>query len=503
MSNLSFAVHVGVSVRSVAGWHQKPGTVMAQGTQELLDDALERASERAKAQFTMLANEASSHEGGAGSVPLLTSDRVLSPAPGMMSGRQPGQEPVPSTAGHDAGGLADGPGWLDDLDRSVSLVDGLAVADLADGPVAGSEWTPAAVPGLITGFLFSGQAWMGGQGPSGLVVPAVSDGDVSAGRIRAFTRSLMDLDFQYGGGHVRRMLLFYFRSEIVPLLRGRHPDRVRRELFSAAAEVAQLLGWSAYDAGRHGTAQRYFAQGLRLAGEAGDPALGAWVMSSLSHQANYLGQYQDALQLARAAQSAAAGRATAAVRSVLLAMEARALASLGDRAGCAGVLHRAERELDQRMPAAEPEWIYYFDELELSGEAAHCARDLGQAKDTRELAASALDPVATPPRTAAFISLVDAAGALRSGDLDEALVLASGAVELAGPLQSARYLRYVSDFHSALVGGRHAAHPSVRQFTGLVSAAHPGLLLEGAPIPRGDLAAQRSDPGRHLVGNVA
>jgi hypothetical protein len=47
------------------------------------------------------------------------------------------------------------------------------------------------------------------------------------------------------------------------------------------------------------------------------------------------------------------------------------------------VLHRAERELDHRVPADEPEWIYYFDELELSGEAAHCARDLGQAKDTR------------------------------------------------------------------------------------------------------------------------
>jgi hypothetical protein len=61
--------------------------------------------------------------------------------------------------------------------------------------------------------------------------------------------------------------------------------------------------------------------------------LGARLMSSLSHQANYLGQFQDALQLARAAQSAAAGRATPTVLSMFLAMEARALASLGDAAG--------------------------------------------------------------------------------------------------------------------------------------------------------------------------
>jgi hypothetical protein len=61
-----------------------------------------------------------------------------------------------------------GPGWLPDLDQSVSLLDGLATADLADSPAAEAEWAPAAVPGLITGFLFSGQAWTGGQE----VVPA-------------------------------------------------------------------------------------------------------------------------------------------------------------------------------------------------------------------------------------------------------------------------------------------------------------------------------------------
>ena len=54
MTNQSFAEHLGVSVRSVAGWHQKPGRVLAQGTAKLLDDALERASQRAKAQFTAL-----------------------------------------------------------------------------------------------------------------------------------------------------------------------------------------------------------------------------------------------------------------------------------------------------------------------------------------------------------------------------------------------------------------------------------------------------------------
>jgi hypothetical protein len=145
--------------------------------------------------------------------------------------------------------------------------------------------------------------------------------------------------------------------------------------------------------------------------------------------------------------------------------------------------------LGQRAPAEDPQWIYYFDELELAGEAAHCARDLGQAQQARDFAVRALDPAVTPARTAAFISLVDAAAALRGGDLDEALALASGAVQLAGSLQSARYLRYVSDFHAAVRVGGHGIDLRVREFTGLVASACPGLVLEGAPVSRGSLAA--------------
>jgi hypothetical protein len=59
MTNESFAAYLGVSVRSVAGWHRKPGTIPAQATRDILDSALERAPDRAKAQFaTLLAGQA-------------------------------------------------------------------------------------------------------------------------------------------------------------------------------------------------------------------------------------------------------------------------------------------------------------------------------------------------------------------------------------------------------------------------------------------------------------
>ena len=345
--------------------------------------------------------------------------------------------------------------------RAVELLDTLTSADMADSPeVMRSSWVSETAPSVITGYLFSSPMWQDVQGP------LITANAAAAERIREFTRHLMDLDFKYGGGHVRRVLLFYFRSEIVPLLRETHPDPIRREIFGAAAEVAQLLGWSAYDAGRHGAAQRYFMQGLRLAREAEDPVLGGRLLSNLSHQANYLGRYNEALQFARAAQTGAVGRATATVNAMFLAMEARALASSGDSRMCAQVLHRAEQAFGQRDPAKDPAWISYFDALELAGEAAHCFRELGQPRETQMFAAQAIDPVNTPPRTRAFISMVTAAGAFRAGNLDEALSLATEAVGLTGSLQSSRYVRYLADFYQSLAE-RHAHNPkfgSLRNF---------------------------------------
>ena len=299
-----------------------------------------------------------------------------------------------------------------------------------------------------------------------------------ADRIRAFTRHLMDLDFQFGGGHTRRLLLFYFRNEIVPLLREGHPDLIRREIFSAAAEAAQLLGWSAYDAGRHGPAQRYFMQGFAArAGSSKTWCSAAACCPNLSHQANYLGRYGDALQFARAAQAQHAGnRATPTVNAMFLAMEARALASSGDSQACAQVLHRAEQEFARRDPEKDPSWISYFDELELAGESAHCFRELGQPRETRLFAAQAIDPAGTPPRTRAFISMVTAAGALKAGDLDEALSLATTAIELTGSLESSRYVRYLTDFHQLLTQD-HATNPSVGQFTELLARTYPSVRL--------------------------
>lgn len=358
--------------------------------------------------------------------------------------------------------------------QAVDLLATLTSADLLDSPaLAASAWVSAVAPSVIAGYLFAE--------PQRVVSPgllAESSVDI-AGRIRATIRCLMGLDFQFGGGHTRKMLLIYWNTEIVPALRRRYPEVIRRDVMSAAADAAQLLGWSAYDAGRHGVAQRYFVQGLRLAREANDRLMGGQILSNLSHQANYLGNFSEAIQFARAAQAATVGEASATVRAMFFAMEARALASIGDARGCAAVLHRAEQAFDQSNPRQDPDWISYFDTWELAGEAAHCFRDLRRPRETQLFVARAIDQIHTPARTRAFIDMVGAAGALRAGDLDQAVSIATDAVRLAGALRSSRYLRYVTDFHGSLTE-KNASHPSVRAFTELVRVSYPALVIPTA-----------------------
>ncbi len=307
------------------------------------------------------------------------------------------------------------------------------------------------------------------------------------------TASFMQLDFQYGGGYMRTLLLNFFINNVVPLLNQQHPESERRHLFSAAVDVVQLLGWTSYDAGRHAAAQRYFIQGLRLAREAGDHMLGGRLLSNLSHQANHRGHFGDAAKYARAAQQATTGVATCRQHTVPRP-RARALASMGDSTGCSRIIHTAETTLDRSNPGSEPAWAWYVDANGIASEWAHCFRDLGDAENAQRFVNQAIEGVA--PRTQAFMRVVSAQATLRSGNLDEALATAHRAADLVGPLNSARYQRYLADFHADLM----QAHPPRRAWR---SSRHccTGISEAGSLIGIRRTTDQRDD--QHRAGDGA
>lgn len=271
-----------------------------------------------------------------------------------------------------------------------------------------------------------------------------------ADRLRARAAELMDLDFALGGGHVRQALTDFFRDHVVPELRSCRGKPRHREVFSAAAEVIQLLGWTAYDEGQHGLAARYFVLGLRLAEEAGDHLMGSRLLANLSHQYTFLGRPQRALTFARAAQAALRGRGTAAVETMCVMMEARALAVLGDARAAVATIRHAEILFD-RSASDEPAWISYYDDAELAGDIAHAFKDLGQHAEVRRFTALAITST-TPQRTRSFIHFVAAHAALMAGDAGEAADLAESALRDGAGLQSARQMSYVREFRRRASG---------------------------------------------------
>ncbi|MDI3387227.1 regulator [Streptomyces sp. B-S-A8] len=284
----------------------------------------------------------------------------------------------------------------------------------------------------------------------------VTGGDIAA--LRSVGELFRALDHAYGGGHARQALVRYLEHEAEPMLRGVYGEQTGRRLFSAAADLTRLAGWTSYDIAAHGLAQRYFVQALRLAQAAGDRAYGSYVLVTMSRQAVYLGHGREAVQLARVAQQGVGAAAPPAVQALLHAVEARGHGVLGEVRACTGALVRAERALEAARPGDEvPHWARFFDEAQLADEFGHCHRDLQQYRAAAQHAERSLHLRAPAfARSRLFSRVVLATARLGLGELDQACALGAEAAQQAAEMRSARALEYVRDFERRLEPYRDA-----------------------------------------------
>ncbi|MEV4602556.1 XRE family transcriptional regulator [Amycolatopsis sp. NPDC049253] len=238
--------------------------------------------------------------------------------------------------------------WQGDLD---------SVSALLNAPANAAAWNEAALSWLVS----TRQDVFSDTGKR-----KVNQADVDG--IRSTTEMFDQLDGEHGGGHARRALIEFLRTDLAGLLGGTARDAaVQRDLFKAGAQATLLGAWMSYDAGIHGMAQRYFIQALRIAESTGDRLLGASILDAMSHQATFLGRYREAANLARSARMGTANAGSASAAAHFYAMEARALARLGDAAECDRAMSAAVREFERRDPANDPaDWFGYFNESELA-----------------------------------------------------------------------------------------------------------------------------------------
>ncbi|MBC3842044.1 regulator [Streptacidiphilus sp. 4-A2] len=295
----------------------------------------------------------------------------------------------------------------------------------------------------------------------------VGRGDVAA--VRAVGDLFRSLDNAYGGGHARQALIRYLESEAEPMLRGRYNEAIGRSLFGAVADLTRLAGWTSYDIGAHGLAQRYFVQSLRLAQAANDRLYGGYVLVTMSRQAVYLGHGREAVQLARVAQQGVGAVAPTTVQALMHAAEARGHGLIGDARSCTTSLVRAERALQAARPGDElPSWARFFDEAQLADEFGHCYRDLQQWRPCAQHAERSLRlRGGSYARSRVFCRTVLATARLGMGEVDEACAAATEALRGASEMRSLRAVEYLREFSRKLAPYRGNA--SVRAFE---EAAH-------------------------------
>jgi tetratricopeptide (TPR) repeat protein len=297
---------------------------------------------------------------------------------------------------------------------------------------------------------------------SGLPLPVgvVDDLDDIAGRLRR-------MDDQLGSGTLLHLVRAHLRHVLGLLDQRRYPDSVGRRLHATAGELMRLAGWLSFDSGHHPQAQRYWTAALHAAHAAGDRALGANVVGSMSLQAKDLGQIRESVTLAETARVGYPG-ATPRVAAICDLRMAEAYAC--DRAvtECRRALDTAfDRLGDAPSSSGEPGWCYWLDEAQAHAMAGFCylrLQDWSRARQHLRAALRLQDPSCAREGALRHILLAQTYLRQDQPEVDHAVTLTSRAVQtLTGEVDSARCVghlaRLVSDF------APYRRRPAVRQLT--------------------------------------
>jgi hypothetical protein len=328
-------------------------------------------------------------------------------------------------------------GSLGALDSAAgaAMVDRRGFLVLAAGAAASvaDEWVTVEPPGL-TG--------------------AVGGGRLDTGLVRCFEQrlpALRRLDATFGGRTVRGLVDSELRLVTDLLIKGSYSDTIGQRMFSVAAELGRIAGWTSFDAGYHAAAERYWVAALRAAHTAGDRGIGANILKCMSLQRIDTDQTGEALALARAARTGA-GTGPARVIAMLAVREARAHAGCGHVGDCERLLAEAERLMGRLEQEPSPSWAAYFDEAEYSAQVARCYLVLGRHQTSdRWLSLSLSLQPDERSRDRATYQIWRAHSVLDMGDVEHACALVGQALPDVATAHSVRNRRRLAGIHHRLM----------------------------------------------------
>jgi hypothetical protein len=396
MTNESFADHLGVAVRTVAYWRKRPDMIPQHQMQEVLDAALERAPDRVKAKFALLASETRD-------VPDDEPDaepRLCVPLDAMMKREWNGDDARRLSLSFDAA-----------LERS-------AVEDIER---LSHVWLISDSPQVIE--LNAGRR--------------VSDALLSAVEHRVIQLRRAD-DFVTGAAS-RGLMRAELTASVRVLSEGTLTDQQARRVLTAIGELAQLGAWVAADAGLLDEAARYVRGGVLAARTAGNAPLAANIISTFSYQVANTVSPNEGVLLARTAYQGGRSDASPLARALLLERVAWSAAKSGDSRECERALGMVEDSFSAGRRDDDPDWLYWLNREEIDVMAGRCYTELrkpGRAESLLTGAMARYDPALVRENSLYLSWLAEAY--IQLGEIEHAAGIALQMAALAARTSSAR-----------------------------------------------------------------
>ncbi|GAA0638303.1 Tat pathway signal protein [Streptomyces thermocarboxydovorans] len=206
-------------------------------------------------------------------------------------------------------------------------------------------------------------------------------GPAEIAAVRDMVAMYTRIDERHGGRQGRSAVAQYLRSDVADLCRSSFArERDRADALSAAACVAYLAGWKAYDAGEHGLAQRYYLQAWALTKEADDDLHGAWILRIMAHNGMDIRQPAATLDLAERALDTVRGRVDPATEALFAVTRARALAHAGRGKEAVAQIRQAQDLVLHGDPEAVPFWAALWGSSRATV-ASHTAKTFRELRD--------------------------------------------------------------------------------------------------------------------------
>ncbi len=190
---------------------------------------------------------------------------------------------------------------------------------------------------------------------------------------------IVALDNRFGGADLLKLSTRFFWNLRDQLGTGRYDPRLERDLHSAAGELAEVVGWLAYDAEAHDLCRRMNQESLYFTRLAGDKTVELLTLQNSSMHAAAEGRPREAFQIAR---SVLEGdyKLSPRIKALFLTRKARALAQSGDESALRLLPEIRDLYLSG-VSDSDPAWAWWIDDRELAWHEAMVHRDLGRASE--------------------------------------------------------------------------------------------------------------------------